>query len=253
MALRLQAIGGGAVRVVPGNTGKILARRRAAALGLSGVRVMGRTGETRPGAGLSLGGIIRGVGKTITGFLGGGPIGGATALGDVLTGGGGARGTDFGGMDLVGDCPSGFRRDASGQCVRAGAIGTIQRALPFGETGTLGDVSGEAVIGGFGLPARVPAQVGTVTRNDGTVSPILRCPRRMVLGFDNLCYPKALLGPRSRFRKHRRPVKPPLSSGDVRAIRRARSVRDDVKDLADSVGFQCTNRPGAPSRKKKKS
>lgn len=70
----------------------------------------------------------------------------------------------------------------------------------------------------------------------------LRCPRGMVLGLDDLCYPKAMLGRRSKFRKWRQPPRPPVSASDAAAIRRAERARERVKNLAKNVGFTVKKR-----------
>lgn len=187
----------------------------------------------------SIGGALKGA---ITGFVASGGNPGAAVTGGILgalrNGGSTPAPTPLVGPTLQ-TCPTGFRLNpATGQCETVGVLGGIQRLAPGGKSGTLTDVTGQATVGAFGLPALVPSQVGTITRNDGVVSPILRCPRRMVLGTDDLCYPKALLGRRSKFRKWRAPVRPPVSSADAAAIRRAERARDRVKELAMDVGFK---------------
>ncbi len=239
MALNVQ-LSGGAVRVVPGNARTRQVRRLAAGIGRSGIHMRGRSGEVQPGQGLSLSGILSGVGSAIGGFLTGGPLGAVSSVATSLVGGSGSSSSS---------CPTGYRRDSSGKCVKEGFAGTVQQLLPFGQTGTLSDSSGQATVGAFGIPAMVPAQVGTITRNDGTVGPILRCPRRMVLGYDNLCYPKAILSKRSKFRKHKGKISPPVTAQDVKAIRRAKATRERVKDLAQDVGWKVSSK-GTRSRKK---
>jgi len=236
--LMVQRLAGGGVRIVSG-TAKTQAVR-ALTLGVSG-----RSGETRPGAGLSLAGIIRGIGKVGTGFLSGGPIGaiGATA------------GLFAPGMkpSAPAGCPPGFRRNpGSGVCEQTGFVGATQRFFPGGQTGTVSDVGGEAVMGAFGLPARVPRQVGSITRNDGTVGPVLRCIAGMVLGKDNLCYPSQVLSPRSRFRKHKRPRKPPVTARDNAAIKRAAGAKERVKNLAKEVGLTVGTKAKSSSKSKAK-
>jgi len=108
---------------------------------------------------------------------------------------------------------------------------------------------GRAVVGGFGLPAMVPDVVGQITRRDGSSGPILRCMRTMVLGTDNLCYPKAVLPRRSKFRKWRGDPRPAVSAGDVRAIRKAAAAKDRVLNLAKDVGlFASKSRPAPRSK-----
>jgi len=74
---------------------------------------------------------------------------------------------------------------------------------------------GEAVAGAFGMPAMQPA---AETRTH------LSCPGGMVLGRDDLCYPRAVLRRDSRFRKWRPGTRPVLTGGEVKAIAKARSA-----------------------------
>ncbi len=125
---------------------------------------------------------------------------------------------------------------------------------PVPQTPTTTGVStmptGQAVVGSFGLPAMVPETVGSIRRRDGTVAPIRRCGPRMVLGTDDLCYPKALLPRRSKFRKWRQPPRPAVSAGDVKAIRRAGRAKDRVLVLAKSVGLHASKTRPKPAAKK---
>jgi len=91
--------------------------------------------------------------------------------------------------------------------------------------------TGQATVGAFGLPALTPQGVSRVVR---------KCGRGMVLGIDNLCYPKAVLTARSKFRKWRRPPRAPVTRRDVVAIRRAAGARDRVLELAKDVGLSVT-------------
>jgi len=119
-----------------------------------------------------------------------------------------------------------------------GKCGTFAGRQPGPEPGGVG--GGQAVAGGFGLPAFVPDVVGTIQRADGSSGSILRCGRGMVLGIDNLCYPKAVMPRRSKFRKWRGQVRPPVSAADGRAIRRAASAKDRVLQLAKDVGLHAS-------------
>lgn len=94
------------------------------------------------------------------------------------------------------------------------------------------DTGGQAVVGSFGLPAMVPAIVGQINGK-----PVRRCRRGSVLGTDELCYSKAVLPPRSKFRKWKRPPRPILSRSDEKAIRTAVRVKDKVGDLARDAGL----------------
>jgi hypothetical protein len=180
-------------------------------------------------ANLSLGDIIKTVGGIITN-----PIGTITStVGGLL---GGNTGSQPGTGLVPLSCPDGYKLDNNGRCVATGIGGAIDRFLPGGSTGVLGS-GGQAVMGAFGAPAMVPAQVGTINGQ-----PILKCRAGMVLGKDNLCYVKSSL-PR-QFRKWAPAPKPPITGGDAKAIRRAESAKKRVKKLASAVGFT-TSRKGA--------
>lgn len=133
-------------------------------------------------------------------------------------------------------CPEGYRVDPdTGMCVTTGVGGTIQRYLPGGKSGTMADAYGEAVVGAFGTPALVPAQVGTITRRDGTTGPVLRCPPGAVLGKDQLCYMKGSI-PR-QFRKWKPDAKCPISRRDLQAMKAIGRVQKKIKSLASDAGL----------------
>jgi len=112
-------------------------------------------------------------------------------------------------------------------------------ALPGGDP-FLTRAGGVAVAGAFGMPAFSPLEEQVLTR---------RCPPRMVLGFDNLCYPKAVLPPRSQFRKWKRAPSPTLSRRDEAAITRAASAKDRVLGLAKKAGlFASKTRPASKGK-----
>jgi len=111
-------------------------------------------------------------------------------------------------------CPSGTVK-VGDKCVAPGD------AFPGGDPATF-PAGGRAVEGSFGLPAITPRQEQRT---------VLRCPSGMRLGKDNLCYPKAVLRRRSKFRKHRPPVKPPISRSEAKAVRQAQKVKDKLKKL----------------------
>lgn len=225
---------GGGLRIVPGN----LRTRRVRALSAG---FSGRAAESRPGAGLSFAGILRGVRSTVTDLLTGGPTAAAFGIGSRILGGAGSTG-----------CPGGFRKNPiTGVCEERGFVGAVQRVLPGGQLGTIADTGGSAVVGAFGLPARVPAQVGSITRNDGSVGPLLRCIAGMVLGKDNLCYPTQVLSPRSKFRKHKRPRRAVVTPGDSTAIARAARAKERVKSLAKDVGFTVSTKGRGSSKSTK--
>lgn len=101
-----------------------------------------------------------------------------------------------------------------------------------------------AVEGAFGMPAFEP---------EGEFVQTLRCPKGMVLGMDDLCYPKAVLPRRSKFRKWRGQARPPVSAGDAKAIRRAASARERVLTLAKNVGLHASKtKPSGRSRGRSK-
>jgi hypothetical protein len=124
------------------------------------------------------------------------------------------------------ECPPGSFL-SRGQCVAPGDI--FPGGDPFMQT-----AGGQAVQGGFGLPAVTP----TVFQQ-----PIRRCPRGFVLGLDNLCYPKAILPRRSKLRKHRPPPRPAVTGGDVAAIRRADATRKRLVKLTKAAGAHASLRP----------
>jgi len=232
MSTMIQRLSTGGIRIAPGNERTQMVRRQVANLsGTVGAR-------RRPHNGL-LGSILKGLGKFGSQFAPGGGLV-STAI-DVIA---------PTGPVAVRPCPSGFERGPSGNCLGTSFRDRIEQFLPGGQTGTLADVSGVAVMGAFGIPALQPTQVGQIMTRAGEMRPILRCNRGMVLGTDNLCYPKAILTPRSRFRKHRRAIAPPISRRDVKAIRTAAAARDRVKELAQDVGFTVIPK-GAKARKKK--
>jgi len=140
----------------------------------------------------------------------------------------------------TGSCPSGYERDSTGNCVKSGFGGAVERFVPGGQTGTLADQYGEAVVGSFGIPAIVPMQTGTVRKRDGTVNPTLGCPPGAVLGKDNLCYMKGSI-PR-QFRKWKPKPRPVMSAADGKTLRKADRLRTKVKKLATSSGFSCRKR-----------
>lgn len=177
-------------------------------------------------------GLTGALGGFATGGLGGGILGGITGL---LGGNGGSNKQP--------NCPEGFTWNGE-QCVRAGAIGTIQQILPGGQTGTMVDQYGAAVLGSFGRPALVPRQVGTVTRKDGSTAPILRCPPGAVLGLDNLCYDKRAI--RNSDRKHPRPPRPIMTSQDAKTLRQIHTIQNRVKRA-----WQAAGKPGQTHSRRK--
>lgn len=188
-------------------------------------------------------GLIGGLLGAATGFVTGGPAGAVAGGIAGLTGGGGGRQPPapppIAGLQAgPADCPRGtimFR----GTCISPGDLGPGGPPATFPVSGT--KVSGgcpegaprATTVGSFGLPAAEPCVETRIHRS---------CGPGMVLGKDNLCYPRQVLSRRSRFRKWRQPPRPPVTSGDVKAIRRAARTRDRVKELAKDVGFKTPKR-----------
>lgn len=109
------------------------------------------------------------------------------------------------------DCPTGTIK-VMGRCIAPGD------AFPGGDP-FITQAGGQTRMGAFGMPAVTPVQEQRVHRS---------CPSGMVLGKDNLCYPRAVLPRRSRFRKWRPGMKPLLTGGDRKAIRKAESVANKL-------------------------
>jgi len=136
-----------------------------------------------------------------------------------------------------GPCPGPFNvRGPGDTCIDLTALPPGGRPLITGRTG----VTGQVVAGGFGLPAMAPEIEQRITRS---------CGPRMVLGIDDLCYPKAILPPRSQFRKWRRAPKPVISRRDEVAIRRAASAKERVLTLAKDVGLHASKTKPATKSK----
>lgn len=179
---------------------------------------------------INWGGALMGaIGGLVTGGPGG-ALAGAVA-GAVSKGGDGARGG--GAAPLVPQgCPPGLIRVGS-QCVNPTA------ALPGGDpfvTTAGGQVvasGGGAVMGAFGFPAQQP---------DVEVRHHRTCGPGLVLGRDDLCYPKAVLGRRSRWRKWRQAPRPMMTGADMKAIRRAKRLQGDVAEMAKVVGLKTKKR-----------
>lgn len=189
-----------------------------------------------------------------------------SAVGDLGAAGGGALGGAIGGDTgrqigelagrIIGDLVGGDRPTKSrttsgastliagnasgdpcpGRAVRVPGLGCVDPlALPPGgdpaivpTSGTVMGGGGNAVIGAFGVPAMQPQVVTQLRR---------KCGPGMVLGKDNLCYPKAMLPKRSKYRKWKGEPKPVISRADMRAIRAAARAQDRVKELAKDVGL----------------
>lgn len=171
---------------------------------------------------LSLGGILRGIGRGVTGVI---PGTIDDRIFDSLTGQ--RRQTTqsftpdpgFG----PGPCPSGTFRVGS-QCVSPGD------AFPGGDPLTFG-AGGQMQRGAFGYLSVTP------TMQSVTVH---RCPPGLVLGKDNLCYEKGTI--KNSQRKNPKPPRPAISGADIKAINKAAAVQKRVKSLAGKVGFSCKKR-----------
>lgn len=175
-----------------------------------------------------------GGGSPIPSGGGGGPLGGlcdllpagfardACKVGSGFLPGSGGSG---GGTNGSGPCPDGSFK-VGNRCVAPGDM------FPGGDPGMF-PAGGEATQGAFGMPALTPAQEQRT---------VLKCPSGMVLGKDDLCYPKAILSRRSKYRKWKGDPRPPVTAADAKAVRRAERVRNRVKDLGKDVGLKVTNR-----------
>lgn len=134
---------------------------------------------------------------------------------------GSTKGTTKMGTNGSGPCPAGTVR-VGNDCVNASA------ALPGGTPFTTA-AGQQAVQGAFGMPALTPTIESRTVR---------KCPRRYVLGEDNLCYPKAVLPRRSKYRKWRQARKPLFTAGDLKAIRKAERLKKKGKEIAKDLGWK---------------
>jgi len=151
-------------------------------------------------------------GNPITGAIGGFAKGGTSAPAPVRSNGLITTLGQLGGafVPTTGGCSPGFFRAPDGSCQQLlgrptpGALGMVQRTLPFGATGL--QQFGEAVMGQFGAalePGIRPSDVRV-------------CPRGTVLGVDDLCYNKRDI--KNSERKWPRGRRPLLTGGDMRCI-----------------------------------
>lgn len=166
-------------------------------------------------------------------------LGQATRDGVNLFGGGSDPNNQPG---AAASCPDGYQvNPQTGICEKSGTMGAVQRYLPGGQTGTMADIYGQAVVGAFGIPALVPAQVGTITRRDGTVNSVLRCPPGAVLGKDSLCYQKGTIA--KKFRKWPPPsTRCPISPRDWKAIKSIGRVQKTIRKVAGEAGMTAKKR-----------
>jgi len=178
-----------------------------------------------------LGAIVGG----LTGLVTGGPAGALIGAVTGAVGGGetttspGTQPTGYTVPTITTGCPTGYKYQ-NGQCVVEGVTGLLQRAIPGGQTGTLPSTGyGNAVMGGFGIPALEPAVVGQI--NGG---PILRCPAGSVLGKDNLCYQKGTIT--NKQRKWPKGPRPLLTGGEMKTLRKVKSLENKVKRAWQTAG-----------------
>jgi len=115
-------------------------------------------------------------------------------------------------------CGPGFLKMPNGDCV----------ALPP-TTGITTPAEGQfqAVPGAFGMPAMAPKH---------ELRSRFICPTGMVLGTDDLCYPKQVLRRDSKWRKWRPGMRPVLTGGERRGIARARRSVERAKEATASLG-----------------
>lgn len=167
----------------------------------------------------TIGGIVGGAATVV---LGGGTTRQAIAggvLGGLPTSGGGPLTLA---SPLAAGCPPG-QTQVGDECVDFSAF------RPGGDPLFTGTAGGVAVVGAFGMPAIVPEREPRVVH---------RCPPGMVLGkFDNLCYPKAVLPRRSKFRKWKGERRPIMSAADGSTIRKAAAIKGRVLQTAKDAGL----------------
>ena len=128
-------------------------------------------------------------------------------------------------IDDGGPCPPLTIRGPRGTCIvlLAGAPGGRPMITSADGAGAL--EFGGAVVGAFGMPAIAPVLEVREHRS---------CPSGMVLGEDELCYPKEILRRNSRFRKWRPGMRPILTGGERRGITKA---RQSVNRACEAVGL----------------
>lgn len=172
------------------------------------------------------------------------------SLGDIIGGAKWLGGKIFGGDEGNGGQPQRFAKPTLGLAAHGrqdcrwpqrpdpitGRCRTFVGQQPGREPGGVG--GGNAVVGGFNMPAMTPDVVGNISRTDGTTGPILRCPTGTVLATDNLCYAKGTKG-LAAHRKWKPGTKPFLGGGDVKCLRRANTLRSSKgnKKLLRELGM----------------
>lgn len=196
-----------------------------------------------------LGGLVGAIGGGIGGFLTGGPAGAvAGAIGGAYTGSGGGRerttspGTTSAGLGLTGGsnaCPTGYRWDGT-RCVQEGIGGVAARILPGGNTGVY--TGGATGINDFGMLYEAPNVVAI---------PTSRCRAGYVLGRDGMCYAKGTI--QNRMRKWPKGTRPLLTGGEMKTLRKVKSLENKVKRAWQAAGSPGKPRPRScktPTRRK---
>lgn len=117
------------------------------------------------------------------------------------------------------DCGTGFVLDGQGRCV------PITQTNGGGNGGMNGDLTpdtftpaeaGNLVRGRFGI-GQAPRVAGRLNNKRGQPYQVLRCPKGMILGKDNVCYESL----RNHERKWPKGRKPLLTGGEMNAITKA--------------------------------
>lgn len=209
--------------------------------------------EARMSGTLSSLGSLVGTGSVIAGPVGGAVgaglsiITGLTSLGkskcsgpynyNPATGGCDPKpGTLTGTGTVTNPCSPGYTWNGS-QCVKTGVVGTIQQTLPGGQTGTQMDIYGNAVMGRYG-PALVPAVIA---------QPVRKCPPGMILGKDGNCYDQ-LANKERMWPKGARPV---LTGGEVKTLRKAKSLTKKVQRAWAAAGKPGQAKPRRTTTRRK--
>jgi len=143
-------------------------------------------------------------------------------------------GTPLAGNGGGSSCPAGMVL-AGDRCIGVGGGTTPPKDPTVFPPPSNGVGSFSPVTGSFGMAGFRP--------HDGTVRK-LSCPRGYVLGIDEVCYAKSQMPKRSKFRKWRGQVAPPVSRRDLKAINRAARAKDDVAELAKKVGLHVSKTKG---------
>lgn len=213
-------VGGGIVHELASRGIETGAARGAARAGSVAIAKSAKS-QSRQTPGTSYGG-DRGVGDVII------DIGGAIIDRLLPPGGGGRNGalkpTGIT-VDSQGRCIPPFRRDQFGNC--SVFAGKQKGPDDVSTGGTDMVVFSDAVTGAFGMPAIRPVNI---PQNH------LTCPKGMVLGEDDLCYPRQVLRRDSRFRKWKPGTRPVLTGGEVRAIATARRAITRGRERMSSLG-----------------